>query len=1537
MARTKTDTRIADNGQLDCTRQTFTDVCIWAGRIRKNSTRFLVINKSSHILGYDALFGTDLIKAFGITIGLKNDSLVAKIDDYTIGQEDTVDQYEKHLALVARLKDSQPAMTALDRLQKRYPVFSETAKEAMSTVPMRIEVSTTDMPKAKLRRYSVEDIAEINKQINSMLEKGIIEPSVSQFSSTCHLVPKKTGQKRLVINYIPLNKIAIKDHYPLPQISDLLAHLVNAKYFCALDCTEGFWQIPVEESDRNKTAFITPQGLFQFRRCPFGFTNSPAVFQRAMNEIFKDGLYQRCVIYIDDILVFGSTEEETLANLEWVLQKCDRYRVKLKWTKCEFLQTEVKFLGYKVSQGGIAPLTNKAELWAESEPQTVKEAQGFLGYINYYARFIENYSEKTNVIRRAIRIQPFEWTEECITAKKTLLDDLRSATIQVIPSTLTPKLLDIAVLDNSIEAACLTEKGNLIMRTSAVLSSTQKNYSSLEKELLALIRAYDKFGPFLRGPVTVKSSCTILPAALKLKDKPERIARLLLQLPPDAEFKVEASNNVTQALHRMPKPPDETFYTDGACRMSQEQKGLASWAVIAVHRPELNCSGILKNSSNQRAEIEAVIQACVLANTHKLRDILVVTDSKYVFNAIEKWIDRWKGNGWLDNKHKPVKNEDAFRRLVDAKANLNLNVAHVRGHQGDKYNELADQMARDALLPNIVSCAAIHSPPILLQKEDGDLVSIRDRIEDGEQVGDYFLRDDTLWIRRSGVERLVVPKKQQPLLLQLAHSDPIYGAHYGVKKTSLKLSQYYWPRMSSDITQFVSSCVTCQKNKDSKTKAYGKLMPIKTSSLFNRIHMDIVGPLSESVTGNKYVITAIDAFSRMGFARPCRSAVTGEVIQLLYDEIVSKHGPPEHMVTDNGTQFTSNLFKETMQTLGIKHSTTCEYNPKANGMDEKFNGNLMKIVRNYVGQNQKGWDQKLAGAVLAYNITPNESTTMSPYTIVYGRLPRSPLNPTELEIDTESPMHDDIREAALEHMEQSHDKMISQYDKSKQDFDFKPLDLIMVKTLSVGRTDSRKLASKWTGPHCLLRYLEHDGVRKAIEILDSDSFKVRRVAFGAVKPYITTQQPMNDNLPGQIITSHLTGEREALRTNNADEPELRTNSLPVGLGGSCHLQIDDDRPRGQQQAISSSNTNLLPIDYGGVNLPDLTVAHKGVQEDANPLGQGIEDSSGGYEGVNPSDPSHPIPAGHESVNLSDSTAAEPSLGVGVSSGGHKGVNPLDPSHTAPAGHEGVNPSGSTAELTQGVDVSSRDYESVNLSDLRHSAPAGHGGVNPPGLTAVNLDQGSGISAESHEGVNPSDERYAIPAGHGGVNPPDLTAEVGHEGSGAPSGSLQLAQTSSHFNDHAGVNPPDRQGQEHLQGQHICRCGPERGVIPLTGVLGKVNPFELTPANCTCLGTNNSSLRHTVADNGDSNRAAGTVQTSECVQGIGFAQSAGQRVAQSSDHVAQCENNSDNNNINNNSLSPSTTISSQTIEPPTPSTLSCTHSEKDPQEEDNHGN
>lgn len=1172
-----TDTRIANNGHLDCTHLTYCDITLEASKSHQAGVKFLIINSSDDILGYDGLIGTDLIKSFKVSIDSDEGLLVARVNGIIVGEEHRNRKCKEQLGATVQVQE--PPSAPLDELLRGYSdIFAEIVTGPMKSRPMEILLTEREMPKARLRRYSVEDTAEIDRQVKSMLDRRVIEPSVSPYSSTCHLVPKKNGQKRLVINYKPLNEIAVQDHYPIPQISDLLAHLAGAKYFCALDCTEGFWQIVVSSEDRPKTAFVTPQGLYQFRRCPFGFTNSPAVFQRAMNEIFRDGLYVRCVIYIDDILVYGQTKEETLDNLEWVFKKCKENNVKLKLSKCIFMKEKVNFLGYQIGQGVISPIPDKHISWRDSQPSSIKEAQAFLGFMNYYSRFIESHSERVTCIRRAIKQKPFQWTEKCEAVRNELLDELKMATSQVIPLASTAKQVCLAVLDDSIEATCLSEDGQLIMRTGKTLPASQRNYSTLEKELLALVRAYDKFGPILKGPVTVKTSCMMLPQVLKRKEKPERVARFLLQLPPDAKFKVEAVNDVSEMVSRMIEPPEETFYTDGALKTRSDGKHLASWAVVAVNNPELNCSGVMKDGTNQKAELEAVIKACEIAETNGMKRILVVTDSKYAASACEKWIDNWEENGWMDNKNKPVKNKEAFERLSQAKKKLDLKIVHVRGHSGDKYNELADSMAREALMPHIESCAIIYSQPELKQNEDQESIDIKQKLLEGISVGNYYLEGGKLWIRQQDVNKLVVPKAQQTLLIQLAHNDPIYGAHYGVKKTRRKLEQYYWPGMGTNISEFVSSCELCQRNKASRRKSYGLFMPIKTSALFERVHLDIIGPVTTTVRGNKYIITGIDAFSRLGFARAYPAITANEIVEVLKEEVIYRHGPPANIVTDNGSQFTSILFENFLKNLDIKHATTCEYNPQSNGMDERFNATLVARIKSLLNQDKEGWDGVLQGAVLAYNLTPNDSSRLSPYTVVYGRLARSPLNPKEMEVELDEASHDEIRVQAAANSAISQERAAVQYNRSRRDCNLDPLDLVMVKT--TGLRDSKKLAPKFTGPHCVLRLLEHDGEKKAVEILDSDTFKVRRVPFGAIKDYCCPSSSEQSTLPGDIIMATLGNKYPspcAESTSNDQTPAVLvgSNDLPLAICGTntnLTLQDSTERPQAIEQAQNNNVT-----------------------------------------------------------------------------------------------------------------------------------------------------------------------------------------------------------------------------------------------------------------------------------------------------------------------------------------------------------------------------
>lgn len=185
----------------------------------------------------------------------------------------------------------------------------------INTRPAEVKLTNYQPINCRARRHSPEEIQGISEQVRRLERNDIIEVSQSSYSSNCRLVLKKDGRQRLIINYIPINRVTVRLEYPIPLISDLMGVLSGHKIFSVLDATEGFHQIPSEPGSRKYTAFLTPIGLYQYKRVPFGFVNSPAIFQRAMNQVFGPALYKRCAVYVDDIIVFGRTEAEHDDNL----------------------------------------------------------------------------------------------------------------------------------------------------------------------------------------------------------------------------------------------------------------------------------------------------------------------------------------------------------------------------------------------------------------------------------------------------------------------------------------------------------------------------------------------------------------------------------------------------------------------------------------------------------------------------------------------------------------------------------------------------------------------------------------------------------------------------------------------------------------------------------------------------------------------------------------------------------------------------------------------------------------------------------------------------------------------------------------------------------------------------------------------------------------------------------------------------------------------------------------------------------------------
>ena len=283
-----------------------------------------------------------------------------------------------------------------DLLQEFRDVFALKPEELGRTSLIQHEIDTGDNPPIRLRPYRAaqEQRERIAENINDMLARDIIQPSTSPWAAPVVLVKKKDGTDRFCVDYRKLNEVTKKDSFPLPRIDDTLDALHGTQFFSTMDLMSGYWQVELAPEAREKTAFTTYNGLFEFLVLPFGLTNAPATFQRLMDCILRGLTWQICLIYLDDVIVFSKTFNEHLANLRLVFERFRQAGIKLKPSKCQFGRGEVPYLGHIVSKDGVKP--DPAKIRAVQEfptPRNIHEVRSFLGLANYYRKFVKGFCQ----------------------------------------------------------------------------------------------------------------------------------------------------------------------------------------------------------------------------------------------------------------------------------------------------------------------------------------------------------------------------------------------------------------------------------------------------------------------------------------------------------------------------------------------------------------------------------------------------------------------------------------------------------------------------------------------------------------------------------------------------------------------------------------------------------------------------------------------------------------------------------------------------------------------------------------------------------------------------------------------------------------------------------------------------------------------------------------------------------------------------------------------------------------------------------------
>ena len=372
--------------------------------------------------------------------------------------------------------------------------------------------------------------------MDKMLADGQIEHSVSAWSAPTVLVTKKDGTTRFCVDYRQLNARTKKDAFPLPRIDDSLNSLSGQAWFSTLDLASGYWQVKLSEDAKPKTAFATHSGLFQFAVMPFGLCNTPATFERLMSQVMRGLHWKCCLVYIDDILVFGNDFESALHSLELVLIRVAEYGLQLKSTKCNLFRTSVPFLGRIVGRAGLECDPNKLSAVANwIPPTTIKGVCEFLGFTGYYRRFVPDYS---TVVQPLVRLLgkdcKFKWTDACQDAFKALRALLIKAPVLSFPKEDLPYIVDTEASDYGIGGVlsqCIEGTEHVIAYYSKSLNPAQQKYCTTRRELLAVVATQDHFKGYVWGPkFVVRTDHAALVWLKNLKNIQGMLARWLAKL-----------------------------------------------------------------------------------------------------------------------------------------------------------------------------------------------------------------------------------------------------------------------------------------------------------------------------------------------------------------------------------------------------------------------------------------------------------------------------------------------------------------------------------------------------------------------------------------------------------------------------------------------------------------------------------------------------------------------------------------------------------------------------------------------------------------------------------------------------------------------------------------------------------------------------------------------------------------------------------------------------------------------------------------------
>ena len=789
----------------------------------------------------------------------------------------TVETLASAMQLGERGLTEEQLITAKGMLSNNLSVFStgDTDLGRTRVAYHQIETGQNRAVKMNPRKIPVHFEKEVEAQLEQMQSQGVIRPSHSPWAAPVVIVRKKDGGLRFCVDYRRLNELTIKDAYPLPRIDDTLDALGASKWFSTLDLASGYWQVELDPRHREKTAFVTKHGFYEFNVLPYGLCNAPSTFQRLMELVLADLQWMTCLVYLDDIIVFGRTFEEHISRLGEVLGRLKSAELKVKPAKCTLFSKRVNYLGHVISAEGVGTDPAKAEtVRSWPTPTTVGELRSFLGLASYYRRFIAGFGSIAQPLHRLTEKKTqFQWSNACQEAFDILKQRLITAPILAYPDPTKKFILDTDASDQGIGSVLSQMHGDqerVVAYASRSLSRAERNYATTRKELLAVVAFTRYFRHYLLG----------------------------------REFLLRTDHNSLRWLHNFKEP-------EGQVARWLEQ--LSSFQYCIRHRP-----------GKQHTNADAL--------SRRAADCQVAT------------VVSMSGNddGSLYSRQR---NDPVLRQLISLK---------LQGCSRDA----AELQSSSELKPYCAVWDMLYL--------DRDVLSYKDsRVDKGGQG--------------------VLPRSMVPSTLHSLHNCRT-GGHLGVEKLLDRVrSRFYWPGWTQDVKEWCKSCHDCAANKITGPAPRAPLQTTVTSRPFERIALDILGPLPFSEKGNRYILVLADYFTKWAEAFPLVNQEAKTVAGVFVNEFILRFGAPRTVHTDQGRNFESHLFQEICELLEMHKTRTTPYHPQSDGLVERLNKTLTTMLSNFVNANQSDWDALLPYVMMAYRSSMQSSTKHTPYEALLGR------------------------------------------------------------------------------------------------------------------------------------------------------------------------------------------------------------------------------------------------------------------------------------------------------------------------------------------------------------------------------------------------------------------------------------------------------------------------------------------------------------------------------------------------------------------------